>query len=118
MGVIFVAPIVVVLELYILGFSDIQGEIVRSVDLGDGWVFLEQVYQGTNDGPFFGPATGKYAAGVRCGFLERYDSDGLLTEFRDYYDNLGLMMQLGLVPAPEPSTVSPSSWGEIKSRFR
>lgn len=110
--------LIAALELYILGFSDIQGEIVRSVDLGDGWIFLEQVYQGTNDGPFFGPATGKSAAGVRCGFLERYDSDGLLTEFRDYYDNLGLMMQLGLIPPPEPSAISPASWGEIKSRFR
>ena len=112
------SSLIAALELYILGFSDIQGEIVRSVDLGDGWVFLEQVYQGTNDGPFFGSATGKRAAGVRCGFLERYDSDGLLTEFRDYYDNLGLMMQLGLVPPPAPSAVSPVSWGEIKSKFR
>ena len=106
------------LELYFVGFPDIQGEIVRTVDLGDGWVFTEQVYQGTNDGPFFGPATGKFVSGTRCGILERFNSDGILTEFRDYYDNLGMMIQMGLVPAPEPSAISPASWGEIKSRFR
>lgn len=112
------SSLIAALELYIQGFSDIEGVITRSVDLGDGWVFLEQVYEGTNDGPFFGPATGKRAVGIRCGFLERYDSDGLLTEFRDYYDNYGLMTQLGLIPAPEPSAVSRSSWGKIKSKFR
>ena len=105
-------------ELYLLGFPDLTGEITRIVDLGDGWVFVDYVFDGTHDGPYFGiPATGRPIQ-VRNGYLQQYDADGLLTNMRAYYDNLTVLMQIGAIPAPEPSAVAPSTWGEIKSRFR
>ena len=81
-------------------------------------MFIEYTAQGTNDGPYFGiPATGKPAQ-VRLGELVRFDADGLMTDFSLYYDSLTLLMQLGLVHAPEPSTVSSASWGQLKAKFR
>ena len=105
-------------ELYTLGMSDRKQENVRVVDLGDGWVFIDIVFTGTNDGPYFGiPATGRPFE-VRAGQVSRFDAEGLLTYQHTYFDNLTLFIQLGLVPAPEPSSVSPASWGEIKAKFR
>ena len=105
-------------ELYTLGMSDRQQENIRVVDLGDGWLVIDIVFSGTNDGPYFGiPATGRPFE-VRAGQVSRFDADGLLTYQHTYFDNLTLFAQLGLIPPPEPSTVSPASWGEIKAKFR
>jgi steroid delta-isomerase-like uncharacterized protein len=110
------SSLVAAVELYFLAFPDIRGEIVRSVDMGEGWVVLETVFSGTNDGPFFGiPATGRSAA-VKCGFVVQSDADGLLTQVRDYYDSFSLLVQLGL--AEPPSSVSTASWGQIKAKFQ
>ena len=109
---------IAVQELYLLGMSDRKEEIVRAIDMGDGWVLSEVVYRGTNDGPYFGiPATGR-SFEVRGVAVNRFDAGGLLTYQHVYFDNMTLFVQLGLVPAPEPSAVSPASWGEIKARSR
>ena len=107
---IFIAPIGVSInrdaliasqELYFLAYSDIQQETVRVIDMGDGWVLTENVWTGTNDGPYFGiPATGN-SIELRGAALSRYDADGLMTNMNVYWDGLTSLMQLGLIPPPE-----------------
>ena len=105
-------------EMYMVGFSDIQGEVVRALDMGDGWILNEGLFMGTHDGPYMGvPATGKPMVN-RVAWVSRYDADGVITHFHAYFDNLGVLVQIGAIPAPEPSAVSPSTWGDIKARFR
>ena len=105
-------------EMYIVGFSDLQGEVVRAVDLGDGWILNETIFTGTHDGPYLGvPATGRPMIN-RLAWVARYDADGVMTHFHAYFDNLGVLVQIGAIPPPEPSTVSPASWGQIKAKFR
>ena len=104
-------------ELNLLGFPDVQLEVSREVDMGEGWVLSEFVSIGTHTGPYFGiPASGNIVP-ARWGMLTRYDADGLARETNVYFDNLGILMQIGAIPAPEPSAVSPASWGEIKAKF-
>jgi len=103
-------------EMNFQGFSDMRGEIVRVIDMGDGWVSREVVFTGTHDGPFMGiPATGRTFT-LRGAGLLRFDADGLVTNFSLYYDMLGMMQKLtapewplagswiGWVPAMEPTT--------------
>jgi len=105
-------------ELYILAFPDVVMKVVRSVDMGDGWVLTECVWNGTNDGPYFGlPATGRSVKGLRGVTLARYDN-GLITNLHIYFDNLTLLTQLGIVQPSEAPAVSPSSWGKVKEMFR
>ena len=104
-------------EIYFVGFSDIQGEIVRMVDMGDGWVLTEAIFRGTHDGPYFGvPGSGNLMVN-RVAWLIRVDADGLSTNFHIYFDNLGVLIQIGAIPAPG-TVVTPSSWGEIKAQFQ
>jgi steroid delta-isomerase-like uncharacterized protein len=89
-------------EMNFQGFSDMRGEIVRVIDMGDGWVLREVVFTGTHDGPFMGfPATGRTCT-LRGAGLLRFDADGLVTNFSLYYDNITVMAQLGLFPPPDP----------------
>jgi len=103
-------------EMNFQGFSDMRGEIVRVIDMGDGWISREVVFTGTHDGPFMGiPATGRTFTMRGAGLL-RFDADGLVTNFSLYYDMLGMMQKLtapewplagtwiGWVPAMEPTT--------------
>jgi hypothetical protein len=86
------------------------------VDLGEGWVMAETVFQGTHDGPYFGvPATG-VSFPLRIGFLERFDEDGLATTLHIYFDNLTMLINMGVVEPPGTS-VLPTTWGQIKSLF-
>ena len=92
--------LVAMAEIFHLGFPDISMEIVRQVDMGDGWVLSEQIARGTNDGPYVGiPPTGKSAT-LRVVYLRQFDADGLLIDQSLYYDTLSLLVQLGLAPAP------------------
>ena len=84
-------------ELFLLGFPDLQGELVRMVDMGEGWVFAEYVFGGTNDGPYFGiPATGRTSQ-ARLAWISRYDADGLVVYLHVYFDNLSVLAQLGVL---------------------
>jgi len=81
-------------EMNFQGFSDMRGEIVRVIDMGDGWVSREVVFTGTHDGPFMGiPATGRTCT-LRGAGLLRFDADGLVTNFSLYYDMLTMVQQL------------------------
>ncbi len=110
------------LEMILLSNSTIHSEIIRKIDLGNGWVASELVVSGTHDGPYFGiPASGKPTE-VKAAKISRYDEDGLLTNLSLCFDNLTTLIQMGAVPAPapepEPSAVSPTSWGRLKAKFR
>jgi len=88
------------MELNLLGFPDVFLDVTRRVDLGDGWVLTEFVSTGTHTGPYFGiPASGNTVP-ARWGLLTRFDADGLGREMNIYFDNLGILMQIGAVPAP------------------
>ena len=107
------------LELYLLAFSDLQQEIVRMDDMGDGWVLEQVLFKGTNDGPYFGvPATGNSYEN-RGAALVRFDTDGLLTNVNLYWDELAVLTQLGLVPPPtavSPARKLETTWGKIKAK--
>ena len=84
-------------EVFFRGFSDVRGEIVRMVDMGDGWVLVEAVFGGTQDGPYLGiPATGRYAD-VSVVWMARSDADGMMTYFHCYFDNSALLRDMGVV---------------------
>jgi len=87
-------------EIYLLGFSDLTGEYTRLVDMGEGWVLGETLWQSTHDGPYLGvPASGLPSI-TRSGSLMRFDAEGLMTDFRFYFDNLSVLVQMGALPAP------------------
>ena len=91
-------------EMNFQGFSDMRGEPVSVIDMGDGWVSREVLFTGTHDGPFMGiPATG-HTCTLRGAGLLRFDADGLVTNFSLYYDNLTMLAQLGVFPPPDPAT--------------
>ena len=84
-------------ELFILGFSDLKLEVVRVVDLGEGWVLTETTVGGTHDGPYFGiPASGNFS-GNRLGWVAHHDADGLVTEINFYYDEMITLVNIGAV---------------------
>jgi hypothetical protein len=105
-------------ELYLQAFSDRQAEIVRTLDLGYGWVLNEVVFSGTHTGPYFGiPATG-YPFRIRGAILNRFTTDGLLTYHHAYFDNLTLTTQITTAPFPLDGiwiTTYPTGSGNIIS---
>jgi ketosteroid isomerase-like protein len=82
------------------GFSDAHVTDTRLIDGGDATVLLFTAV-GTNDGPL-GPlaATGR---SVHLPFSEvRYwDAGGKTTRAEWYYDQVGMLVQLGHMPPPE-----------------
>jgi steroid delta-isomerase-like uncharacterized protein len=88
-------------EGYWTAFPDHDMQIIRQVDLGDGWVLTEALWEGTNTGPYFGtPATNERVA-LRGAILSQVDEAGLITTFHIYFDNLTMLGQLGLLTPPE-----------------
>lgn len=81
-------------ELYYTAFPDVQIEVVRVIDLGDGWVLTELNSKGTHEGEFMGVPASGYLTGLRLVWLTHYDADGLATEQSFYYDNLTLLNQM------------------------
>jgi steroid delta-isomerase-like uncharacterized protein len=78
-------------------FPDQRWEIERLVAEGDR-VAMYSTWTGTHEGPFMGiPPTGRRAT-VPHMYLFRLD-DGLVTEYAAVRDDLGMMRQLGLIPA-------------------
>jgi steroid delta-isomerase-like uncharacterized protein len=89
-------------EMMFQGFSDMSLEVVRAIDLGDGWVVSELLITGTNDGPYMGMPATRRSIQLRGVSLQRYNTEGLLTDLSSYYDNLTMLAQLGLFPPPDP----------------
>ena len=72
----------------------------------DDQVAVELEFSGTNKGPLQGPpgtppipATGKKVTASKGAYFARV-SGGKVVEIHTYPDNPGMMMQLGLMPAP------------------
>ena len=81
--------------------SSLDGKVTepRYVDAGDTSVALF-VGTGTNNGPLGPfPPTGRPASFALCEVLT-YGADGLVTGGEIYYDQLGLLVQLGHIELP------------------
>jgi steroid delta-isomerase-like uncharacterized protein len=89
-------------EMMFQGFSEMPMEVVRAIDMGDGWVACELLITGTNDGPYMGMPATRRSITLRGVSLQRYNAEGLLTDLSSYYDNLTMLAQLGLFPPPDP----------------
>jgi len=72
------------------GFSDMNWENVRRVDMGDGWLFSEVKLIGANDGEFLGKGATGLPMEVRAGLIEHYDEDGLATYVHFHFDTLSV----------------------------
>ncbi|MDI6451301.1 ester cyclase [Anaerobaca lacustris] len=81
-------------EVFFSAFPDVELEIVRTIDLGNGWVLTELLWQATHQGTFFGIPPMGYATENRGVWLVHYTADGLVREGAFYYDNLTLMTQM------------------------
>jgi steroid delta-isomerase-like uncharacterized protein len=88
------------LQGYVEGFPGASFEIRNVVEAGQN-AALEGAYIGTHSGPLRGPtgdipATGK---SVSLPFVSVFESDGeRITAHRSYWDQMGFMAQLGLMP--------------------
>ena len=83
-------------------FPDVKGTITNAFASGDN-VTVEITWQGTHTGPLEGPmgtipATGKRIT-VKSVQVARLEG-GKAKENRQYFDLLGMLAQLGVLPAP------------------
>lgn len=87
------------LESLFVMSSDIRIVDARYIDAGD-WVIAQFRAVGTQDGPTGPfPASGKPFSLDVCE-VWHFNADGQADEGHNYSDGLGLMMQLGHLPAP------------------
>ena len=87
-------------------FPDIDGRDEFKAESGDTAI-NEWSASGTHEGPLEGPegtipATGKSVTMRGCDVITV--RDGRITSHRIYFDQLGFMMQLGLMPEPASAT--------------
>jgi steroid delta-isomerase-like uncharacterized protein len=90
------------LEVFWTAIPDFRHEIAEVVASGD-LVALRGTATGTHSGPLAGPAGEIPASGKAISFpfaaWARVE-DGLIREFRGYWDVLGFMQQIGALPEP------------------
>ena len=82
-------------------FPDISWSVLRSLADGDQ-VWLETTMSGTHEGTFFGYQPTGRRFQVRQVHMLRI-AEGLIHEHRAVRDDLGVMLQLGLVSLPTPA---------------
>jgi len=86
-------------HMYRAAFPDLRMEPQDVVASGDKVVARARA-TGTNQGEFMGmPATGK-SVDVQLIDIIRFGDDGLAREHWGVFDALGMMQQLGAIPAP------------------
>ena len=84
-------------------FPDSSLRLVNRVESGD-WIAEEVEWTATNTGPINVPgqppipATGKRAQAMSVGVAQV--QEGKMKRLNIYYDNMGMMAQLGLLPSP------------------
>ena len=81
---------------------DSEGTVTGAIDGGDTAV-LEVTWKGTFTGPWATPEgdvepTGRTQTSRAC--IVTTFEEGRIKEFRQYFDSMALMTQLGLLPAP------------------
>ncbi|MFQ5907548.1 MAG: ester cyclase [Thermoplasmata archaeon] len=85
-------------------FGDLKGTIVNSFGQGD-WVVVEEELEGTHTGTLVNPDGSEVPPTNKT--IRMWSADvvkvenGKITEQRSYFDMLGFMAQLGLVPENE-----------------
>lgn len=85
--------------MYIAAFPDLRMEAEDVIASGDKVVARVRC-TGTNTGDFMGmPATGK-SVDVEAVDIIRFGDDGLAYEHWGVFDAMGMMQQLGAIPAP------------------
>jgi hypothetical protein len=89
-------------ELYFDSFPDDTLDVVRTVDMGDGWVLTELISRATHMKTFLDVPASRYPVEVKVAWLIRYDSDGLVIEMSFYYDNMVLINQMREAPEYSP----------------
>jgi len=90
-------------ETYLTAFPDLKITIEK--EIADGEYVVQHLRAiGTNTGELMGmPATGK-KANTTGAMTTKFDNNGKIVEVWSFFDNLGLMQQLGVVPTPEVAT--------------
>lgn len=89
-----------VLVAFRTGYPDLHWSIEEMITEGDK-VVTRFTWTGTHRGPFLGiPATGRSVA-VKGVVIDRLE-EGKMADSRILMDTLGLMQQLGVIPAPPP----------------
>lgn len=88
-------------SLYRNAFPDIAFAIEKQLAEGD-MVGTRWVARGTHEGELMGIAPTGNQVKVAAFTLHRF-SDGKIAEDWAHYDALGMMRQLGAIPAPEPT---------------
>ena len=89
-------------RMYRAAFPDLRMEAEDVLVSGDKAVVRGRV-TGTHQGEFIGmPATGR-SVDVQLIDIIRFDEDGLAREHWGILDALGMMQQLGAIPAPAPA---------------
>ena len=88
------------LQTYLTAFPDVKLTIEK--EIADGEYVVQHLRAiGTNTGSFNGmPATGK-KANTTGAMTTKFDHSGKIVEVWSFFDNLGLMQQLGVIPTPE-----------------
>ncbi len=86
------------LAMWIEAFPDVRWTVEEQIADEDR-VWSRSTWQGTHQGPFLGvPATGKSVT-VAAWTIDRF-AGGKIAESRIIMDALGMMQQLGVIPAP------------------
>jgi uncharacterized protein (TIGR02246 family) len=87
-------------------FPDVHVTIKRIIEQGDA-VAIEYVSEGTHSGPLPMPAGELPPTNRRmrteATSVGTADGEGLIKTQREYFDQVEILAQLGLMPAPEPS---------------
>jgi steroid delta-isomerase-like uncharacterized protein len=92
-----------VAQTFANAFPDGRIDIQRVHEAANGTVIVEFIASGTQTGELMGiPATGKRIGLPVCNVLEI--RDGKITREREYFDNMTMMTQLGVVQAPAAAT--------------
>ena len=89
-------------HMYRAAFPDLRMEAEDVLASGDKVVARVRA-TGTHQGEFMGmPATGR-SVDVQVIDIMRFGEDGLVREHWGLFDALGMMQQLGAIPAPAPA---------------
>lgn len=81
-------------------FPDITAKVIAGFESGDN-VLLEVEWEGTHDGPFegpFGTVQATHKRGTTRAALVMKIQNGKITELHHYFDLLGVLAQIGLLP--------------------
>ncbi|MFC7426653.1 ester cyclase [Nocardia tengchongensis] len=90
-------------EMYIAAFSDTRMLVNEQIAEGD-FVVTRWTASGTNDGPMMGmPATGKPVV-IQGMTITRFQTDGKIGESWANWDTLGMLQQLGVIPAAQSAS--------------